>query len=559
MTILATLGPLGSHPWQAAQLYDGGAEILLCNRIREVFAALAAGRADRAVVPIYNTREGEPQDFFRMMTAVADCHWVDNLVLPIHLCLGSLDGHSDLTTITGGVSELKQCEEYIALSFPDADLLATHDVDAAIRRLRREGRADVGVIEAEEILKARNLVVRAREIAAHNRTRFAVFARKPAATSGYDATALITEPLKDRLGLLVDILGEFSRRGINLADLRTDSDIKTQRLQIYIEAEGHIDDEPLAQAIARIERDIVQEPGVVRILGSFPRVDIRAKLIDGFGFIGTGDMSTWFARKLEGEGYRTLLAGRSTVLRPEELIRQVDAVVICVPISATIATVREYGPLLQEGQALILLAGSAENIVNAALDHTREGVEVMLVHNLWGPQAATMKNKTASVVRTRRSGALCSEFEAFLYKHGADILQDSPGRHDLLMGVGQKLPTSISVALARTLRENGITPEDINSHATLTSLYTILHMSRIHAQNDRTYAEIMAAAGAGMGLVRDFIASLSGLLTMAEAGDIAGLQEVMEKNRSYLREDFLRQNMNCALAVDEVISRRRHR
>ena len=36
----------------------------------------------------------------------------------------------------------------------------------------------------------------------------------------------------------------------------------------------------------------------------------------------------------------------------------------------------------------------------------------------------------------------------FLYKHGADIFQDTPDKHDLLMGVGQKLPTIISVAMA---------------------------------------------------------------------------------------------------------------
>ena len=59
-----------------------------------------------------------------------------------------------------------------------------------------------------------------------------------------------------------------------------------------------------------------------------------------------------------------------------------------------------------------------------------------------------MKDKNAAVVRTNRAGALCSEFEAFLYKHGAEIYQDSAAQHDLLMGVSQKLPTAISIAMA---------------------------------------------------------------------------------------------------------------
>ncbi len=135
--------------------------------------------------------------------------------------------------------------------------------------------------------------------------------------TGYDATVLITRPLDDRVGLLVDILSEFSRRGINILDFRAENDIKTQKLQIYIEAEGHRRDQAMRQALERVEHQVVQTPGAIRVLGSFPRVDMRAKRIRSFGFIGTGDMSTWFAERLESEGYQVMMSGRSTSLRPE--------------------------------------------------------------------------------------------------------------------------------------------------------------------------------------------------------------------------------------------------
>ncbi len=555
MTTIATTGPAGSHAWQAAQLYDSNADIQVYPRLSQALDAFAAGRAEMVLLPVYNTREGENREFFRIMGGVADCHWIDNVVLPIHLSLGALDSDTPLTMVIGTGSVVRQAEEYIATRLSDCDVMAVHDVDQAIRDIKKNQQRQCGIIEAEEILKARNMVLRDREIASHNRTRFAVLGRKPGRRTGYDATAVITAPLKDRVGMLFDILGEFTRRGINILDLRSDSDVKTQKLQIYLEAEGHIEDEALAQALERVEQEIIQEEGAITVLGSFPRVDMRTKLIESFGFIGTGDMSKWFARKLENEGYRTILTGRSSSPTPEEMIGQVDVVVICVPISATAATVRRYGPLLREGQALILLAGAAREIIDTALDHTRPGVEVMLVHNLWGPQAANMKNKTASVVRTTRSGPFCSEFEAFLYKHGADLRLDTANRHDLLMGVGQKLPTAISVALARTLEQNELAPEDISSHATLTSLYAILAMSRVHAQNDRTYAEIMAAPGDGMKIVRDFIDNLIRLQDMAEKGEIDHMQRIIESNCKYLTGEFIRRNMQCALAVDEVLTR----
>ncbi|MCK5068932.1 MAG: prephenate dehydrogenase/arogenate dehydrogenase family protein, partial [Desulfocapsa sp.] len=217
--------------------------------------------------------------------------------------------------------------------------------------------------------------------------------------------------------------------------------------------------------------------------------------------------------------------------------------------------IEQYGPLLKDGQALILLAGESEQTLQAAADNTSKGVELMLVHNLWGPQVLTMKDKNATVVRTPRSGSFCSEFEAFLYKHGADISHDSPSKHDLLMGVGQKLPTTISTALAMTLKQHDIACADIGTHSTLTSLYGILAMARIHNQNPRTYAEIMATGGDGRKIVRSFAENLMEVVKMAEAQEISGLCELIENSRSHLSPEFLAEHMKRSHAVDSVLTK----
>ncbi len=366
---------------------------------------------------------------------------------------------------------------------------------------------------------------------------------------------LLTAPLKDRVGLLYDILGEFSRRGVSLLDMRTESDLRSQELLVYMEAEGHINDQKVKLALERIENHIIQVPGAIRVLGSFPRVDMRTKLIGSAGFIGTGDMSAWFAKRLENEGYRVLLSGRSTELTPEAMLAQVQVVIICVPISATSATIEKYGPLLHDGQALVIMAGEAGTTIDTALRCCVPEVEVMLVHNLWGPQAVTMKDKNVSVVRTGRSGVLCSEFESFLYKHGALISQDTPVQHDLMMGVSQKLPTAISMALALTLRDNEIQPGEIGSHSTLTSLYGILAMCRVHVQNPRTYGEILSTKGAGRKIVRDFVRNLEAVLDLAEEENIDQLSCIINESRDYLTEEFLKDRMKQALAVDETLGR----
>ncbi|RWX49263.1 hypothetical protein VT98_10654 [Candidatus Electrothrix communis] len=241
------------------------------------------------------------------------------------------------------------------------------------------------VIATAQLLDALGLHIIEREVAPHNRTRYAVLGRDIAQPTGYDATTFITGPLDDRVGLLVDILGEFSRHGINILDMSSENDVKSQKLQIYIEAEGHVEDRAMQEAVVCIEERIIGQRNSMRLLGCFPRVDMRPKYIGSFGFIGTGAMSDWFADRLEHEGYQALMTGRSTELRPEEMIPQVDVVVICVPISFTADTVRQYGPLIEDGKALILLAGESETTIESALEVTGSGVEIMLIHNLWGP------------------------------------------------------------------------------------------------------------------------------------------------------------------------------
>ena len=484
-------------------------------------------------------------------------YWVDNIVLPIHLSLGAVSADQPLNeveVIVGRSSVLKQCEEYISSSMPQATLVSAVDLDSTINKYLSSRSKNVVVIDTEDIIHRFDLTLLDRELAPYNRTRFALIGHRPHPQTGYDATSIITRPLPDRVGLLVDTLNEFTRRGINILDLRSENDIKTQKLQIYVEVEGHRDAPMLSDALTFIESKVIQEKNCIKILGSFPRVDMRVKKIKNVGFIGSGKMSSWFAERLENEGYKTIITGRSTPTKPEEMIPQVDVVVICVPISATSETIRQYGHFLSDGQALILLAGESESPINSALEVTSEGVELLFVHNLWGPQTVTMKDKNAAIVRTKRSGSLCSEFESFLYKHGAEIYLDDPGKHDLLMGVCQKLPTIISVALAKTLKENNIDYQDLGSHSTLTSLYGVLSMARVHNQNPRTYAEIMATSGEGKKIVSSFIENLEALFSLAEKRKIDTLCSIIEENRAFMPHSFLKSKMNQAQAVDAVLS-----
>lgn len=553
MTTVAAIGPNGSEGFLAAGEFMREASIVLTTSMAELSELLKNKSTDYALLPVYNTREGIINESFQAITDLKEYSWTDNVLLPLHLSLGSLTDSGEITTIVGRGTVFTQCREYIRSNFPEATLLIQRDIESKIIEIRDNNLTEYAVIDSEALLTRHRLILREREVVSHNKTRFAVLSRKGTGPTGFDATALLTKPLNDRVGLLVDILNNFTQRGISITDLRSENDIVTQKLQIYLELEGHHSDPNVKEAIAVIESSVLQERGAVRILGSFPRIEMRTKSIKAFGFIGTGDMSRWFAKRLEHEGYETILTGRHSETTPEQMIASVDVVMICVPISVTSETIKRYAGLLRPGQALILLAGESEKNLQTAMEYTDEGVELMHVHNLWGPQTATMKDKNVSVIRTKRSGKFCSEFEAFLYKHGAEISYDSPVHHDIMMGVGQKLPTLISVALAATLKKHGIGASDIKTHATLTSIYGILALARVHNQNPRTYAEIMATGGEGERIVQTFAGELANLVKLSDQKQIEELCSRVEENRAALGDEFLQNRMQQARAVDRVL------
>lgn len=107
--------------------------------------------------------------------------------------------------------------------------------------------------------------------------------------------------------------------------------------------------------------------------------------------------------------------------------------------------------------------------------------------------------------------------------------------------------------MAMTLAQNEIDGHDIDTHSTLTSLYGILAMARLHTQNPRTYAEILAAGGDGRKIVRNFAENILTILDIAENGKIEELCTIIDRNRMALDRDFLSRHMRQALAVDEVL------
>jgi prephenate dehydratase len=110
MKSIATLGPAGSSSWQAAERFDHNADIKIFPNTSSVIKAFLDQQTDLALIPVYNTREGESLEYFRIMEKLRSAHWIDNVVLPIHLSLGAIDDLQTLYILIGKSNSFRQCE-----------------------------------------------------------------------------------------------------------------------------------------------------------------------------------------------------------------------------------------------------------------------------------------------------------------------------------------------------------------------------------------------------------------------------------------------------------------
>ena len=110
---------------------------MVFNHIDDVLNCVENGQSDYALIPVYNTREGEIKEYFRVMAELDQNFWVDNIVMPIHLSLGGISGDQrlgDVEIIIGRASVLKQCEEYISAHMSKSTRVSAVDIESTAKQ-----------------------------------------------------------------------------------------------------------------------------------------------------------------------------------------------------------------------------------------------------------------------------------------------------------------------------------------------------------------------------------------------------------------------------------------
>ncbi|MDX3637966.1 prephenate dehydratase [Streptomyces sp. MB09-02B] len=271
------LGPEGTFTEVALRTLPEAAtrELVPVVSVPAALDAVRNGEAEAAFVPIENSVEGGITTTLDELVAGAPLMIYREVLLSITFALLVRPGTqlSDIKTVTAHPAAQPQVRKWMKANLPPDVVWESAASNADGARLVQEGRYDAAF--AGEFAASRyGLEALQTEIhdAENAQTRFVLVGRpaRPAAPTGSDKTSVVIWQRDDHPGGLRDLLGEFAVRGVNLMLLQ--SRPTGEGIGNYcfaIDAEGHISDRRVAEALMGLKRVCLQ----VRFLGSYPRAD----------------------------------------------------------------------------------------------------------------------------------------------------------------------------------------------------------------------------------------------------------------------------------------------
>ena len=272
------LGPAGTFTEAAlAQVPEArGHQWVPVRNVGEALADVVDGRSDAAMIAIENSIDGGVSTAQDALATVPGLRIIGEYLVPVSFVLVARPGTTleQVSLVAAHPVAYAQCLQWLTRALPaHAHIPAASNVASAVGLLDGTSDADAA-IAPPTITEHHDLDVLAENIGDNPNavTRFVLVARTVAPTppTGADKTSLIVELPEDHPGALLELLEQFATRGINLSLLasRPIGDA-LGRYRFVIDADGHIQDERMADALMGLRRF---SPKVL-FLGSYPRAD----------------------------------------------------------------------------------------------------------------------------------------------------------------------------------------------------------------------------------------------------------------------------------------------
>ena len=269
----AYLGPAGTFTEAAIlKIAASDDQLIAYANVTAALDAVRKGEVSKALVPIENSVEGVVARTLDELASGEPLVITAETTLPVTFSLMTLENKDpkDIKSIATHPHAESQCRSFIAKNYPNAQVIETASTAAAAKGLSK-GDYDAA-IGAAIAAKNYQLKIIAEDIGDNTSavTRFVVVekpGKSPAAT-GKDRTSLAVFIAIDHAGALLEILNEFAKHEVNLSFIQSrPTGSQLGHYHFIIDAEGHIEDKPVAAALAGL-KEICED---IRFLGSYPQ------------------------------------------------------------------------------------------------------------------------------------------------------------------------------------------------------------------------------------------------------------------------------------------------
>jgi prephenate dehydratase len=283
---IAYLGPSGSFAeaaLRASKVYNaGGVDAVPAKSVLHALDAVRNSEVSAALVPIENSVEGSVTITLDELASGQRLVITNEVVLPVQFSLLVRPGTtlSQIRTIGTHPHAQAQVRNWLNANLPEADVIPAMSTSAAAAALLGPNPPFDAAIGQALNAEIYGLEILADEIGdssdAHTRFVIVELPGELPAPTGADKTTLSVFQRSNHPGGLLEILTEFSVRGINLTRLESRPTKKTLGDYYFsMDFEGHVNDLRVEEALMGLHRVCLD----IRFLGSYPRHDGREPVL----------------------------------------------------------------------------------------------------------------------------------------------------------------------------------------------------------------------------------------------------------------------------------------
>jgi prephenate dehydratase len=248
-------GQPGAYSHLACRQVCPHLEAVPTESFEEAFAAVRAGEAERAMIPIENSVAGRVADIHHLMPH-AGLKIIGEHFQRVNHHLLAVPGArlEDVKTVHSHVHALHQCRRL--LSQLGLTAKAHADTAGAAADVAAAGRTDQAAIASRLAAEIYGLDILRSDLedAEHNTTRFVILAREAREPPPYEGPVITSFLFQVRNvpAALYKALGGFATNGVNMIKLESYVDARFSQAQFYAEVLGHPEQEAVKNAFEEL-------------------------------------------------------------------------------------------------------------------------------------------------------------------------------------------------------------------------------------------------------------------------------------------------------------------